>query len=494
MGSDYAWSPELLKPIADMQLANGLNKFVIHTSVHQPVDDKIPGLSLGPFGQWFTRHETWAEQAIAWTTYLARSSYMLQQGNFIADIAYFYGEDNNITALFGQRLPEIPQGYEYDFVNADILINVLKVKQGNITSPGGMNYKLLVLDPNSRNMSLPVLRRIREIVAEGAFVTGPKPVKTPSLADNPDEFDAIVNELWANEKGENNIGKGTLYSGYSLDEVLNLINLQPDFSYEKSGEDTELLYVHRKLGDVDFYWVNNRNNRVENIDASFRINGRSVEIWNPVTGSIEEESYVIEGNITKVPLNLEPNDAIFVVFRNKAKWDAYNTNRKVEQQLAQITGEWDVSFQENRGAPAQMNFESLTPWNENTEAGIRYFSGTATYKKTITILEEWLNQEGKLIIDLGDVQNLAEIILNGQNVGILWKTPFRADITSYLKTGENILEIKVTNLWVNRLIGDQQPGTDNRITYTTRPFYQADSPLKPSGLMGPVNILNIKND
>ena len=141
--------PENLKPSADLELASGLNRFVIHTSVHQPVDDKIPGLGLGPFGQWFNRHETWAEQAKAWTDYLCRSSYMLQQGKFVADIVYYYGEDNNITSLFGKKLPDIPEGYNYDFINADALINLLSVKDGKLVTPSGMSYRVLVLDSNA---------------------------------------------------------------------------------------------------------------------------------------------------------------------------------------------------------------------------------------------------------------------------------------------------------------------------------------------------------
>jgi hypothetical protein len=222
IGTAWAWSPELLKPVADMELACGLNRFVIHTSVHQPVDDKIPGLGLGPFGQWFTRHETWAEQAVAWTTYLARSSYMLQQGQFIADVAYLYGEGNNITALFGQQLPKVPQGYEYDFVNGDALVNVLKPEGSNITTPGGMKYKILALDESTKQMSLPVLMKINEMVQAGAIVTGLKPVTTPSLSDDQTEFSAILNALWPDGKGEKTSGKGKVYSGYSYRKYLDM--------------------------------------------------------------------------------------------------------------------------------------------------------------------------------------------------------------------------------------------------------------------------------
>jgi len=360
IGTAWAWSPELLKPVADMELASGLNRFVIHTSVHQPVDDKIPGLGLGPFGQWFNRHETWAEQAIAWTTYLARSSYMLQQGHFIADVAYLYGEENNITALFGQQLPAVPQGYEYDFVNADALVNVLKVKDGNITSPGGSNYKILALDESTRQMTLPVLKKINDMVKAGAIVTGPRPVSTPSLSDDQTEFNSLLSALWPEGKGDKTIGKGKVYTGYSVAEVLDMQDIIPDFSYSRLYDDTEVLYVHRKLNNIDIYWVNNRRNRVEDIEATFRVNGRAPEIWHPETGIIEDVSYSIDNGLTSVPLHLQPDDALFVVFRNKTEKLKATFEKPAEQVVATLEGPWTVRFQENRGAPAQVEMNTLT--------------------------------------------------------------------------------------------------------------------------------------
>src|SRR5450759_674853 len=307
-GFGWVWSPELLKPTADMELASGLNRFVIHCSVHQPVNDKIPGLGLGPFGQWFTRHETWAEQAGPWTRYLARSSYMLQQGKFVADVAYFYGEDNNITALFGNKLPGVPSSYNYDFVNADVVVNLLSVNKGQIITPSGMSYRVLALDANSKYMSLPVLRKISAMAKAGAVVVGEKPVGTPSLSDDQAEFKTIVNELWANEKGENTLGKGKVYAGQTIAEVLASIKITPDFEYTKPQNTTNLMFVHRKLGNVEIYWVNNRNNNVENLEATFRVEGKAPEVWHPETGVIEEASYNIAEGRTTVPLRMEPND------------------------------------------------------------------------------------------------------------------------------------------------------------------------------------------
>jgi len=489
IGTAWAWSPETLKPTADMEMANGLNRFVIHCSPHQPVNDKIPGLGLGPFGQWFTRHETWSEEASAWITYLARSSYMLQQGKFIADVVYFYGEDNNITALFGEKLPDIPEGYNYDFVNADALVNVLEVKNGSIITPSGMNYKLLALDANSKYMTLPVLRKIRDMVTAGAVVVGAKPVATPSLSDDQAEFELIADQLWANPTGENVTGKGKVYGGMTVSEALEAMNVAPDFAYTKPLDNTHLMFVHHRLGDIDFYWVNNRNTRVEDLEAAFRVDGREAEIWHPETGLMEQASFSIENGLTTVPLHLEASDAVFVVFSNKTKEMSRIVPAPAEQNLATLEGPWEVTFQEKRGAPAEATFEALTPWNESDDPGIKYFSGTGTYTKNLTAPADWIGEGKELWLDLGGVKNIAEVLVNGESAGIVWKTPFRVNITGKLKEGENTVEIKVTNLWVNRLIGDVQPGVTEKITYTTMPFYRANSPLKPSGLLGPVELI-----
>lgn len=473
-----------------MELASGLNRFVIHTSVHQPVDDKIPGLGLGPFGQWFNRHETWAEEASAWTSYLSRSSYLLQQGKFVADIIYYYGEDNNITSLFGNKLPDIPQGYEYDFVNADALLNLLSIRENRIVTPSGMQYRILALDSNSRYMTLNVLRKINGLVKAGGTVVGPEPVATPSLKDDGTEFNSIVNELWKNPDGVNVIGKGNLFGGKTIREVLDTLKITQDFEYDKTQTGTKLLYVHRKLPSMDIFWINNRNNRVEDLEASFRVSGKSVEIWHPETGKTEPASYAYKEGRTKVSLHLEPNDALFVIFKNGEAKASVSLAPYKETELAKLDGSWAVNFQKDRAAPAGITLEQLSSWTENPDPGVKYFSGTATYTKTITAPANWFSPKSQVWIDLGDVKNLAEVIVNGKSLGIVWKTPFRINATGALKPGSNAIQIKVTNLWVNRLIGDQQPGIQNKITYTTMPFYRADSPLLPSGLLGPVRILS----
>jgi hypothetical protein len=480
----WAYSPETLKSTADRLLAMGLNRFVIHTSVHQPVDDKVPGLGLGPFGQWFTRHETWAELARPWTTYLARSCYLLQQGKFVADVLYYYGEDSNITALFLSHLPDIPAGHNFDFVNADALKNRVSVTEGRITTATGMSYRVLALDPNSRHMSLAVLRKIREMVRAGAFVVGSKPVDSPSLADDQAEFRALADEVWGP-----GVGKGRVYGSQTIAQALEELQVAPDFHYTRPRQETNLRFVHRRLTDGDIYWVSNAGDRPEVLEADFRLERKDPELWHADSGVIEPAPFSIAGGRTTVPLRLAPNDAVFVVFRRPSKAPSRPLRVAAETTLTSLAGAWDVAFQADRGAPAKITLDALGSWSDCPDAGVKYFSGTGKYTKAVQAPADWFRAGARLWLDLGDVKNIAEVSVNGRPLGILWKPPFRVDVTSALKAGENALEIKVTNLWVNRLIGDEQPGVAKKYTYTALPFYKADSPLLPSGLLGPVLIL-----
>ena len=485
----FTFSPETLKPTADAELAMGLNRFVIHTSVHQPASEKMPGLSLGPYGQWFTRLETWAESAKPWIGYLTRSAYMLQQGKFVADVVYYYGEDSNITALFGILPPNIPAGYDFDFANSDILLHRLAVQNGRITTATGMSYRILALDANSRHMPLPVLRKIRDLVNSGAVVCGPKPIDSPSLSDDEAEFQTVVNQLWPSEKGEFPLGAGKIYGGYTPAEALAALQVAPDFEYSKPESDALLLSVHRALPDGESYWVDNRKPRVEHVEATFRVNGKAPELWNAETGAIAPASYRISNGRTVVPLDLEPNQAIFVVFRKPATAPSLTLPVPVETAALNLDGPWDVAFQPDRGAPAKLTLESLSSWTANADPGVKYFSGTGTYSKTVQAPAEWFENGTHLWLDLGEVKNLAEVSINGKPLGIVWKTPFRVDANAALQPGANRVEVKVTNLWVNRIIGDLQPNVATKYTFTAQQFYRADSPLLPSGLLGPVRLV-----
>ena len=489
----WAWSPATLKPTADKELAMGLNRFVIHTSVHQPLLDKKPGFALGPFGQWFTRNETWAEQAKPWVTYLARSSYLLQQGHFAADIAYYYGEDTNLTALFGKKGPDVPAGYNFDYVNADALVHQFTIKDGQLATPSGMRYRVLALDPHSRHMSLPVLRKIRDLVQAGAIVCGPKPTDTPSLSDDAAEFQKVADQLWGSGPG-NSVGSGKVYGDQKLEDVLAGQHVPPDFDYTKPESDTNVLFVHRTTHDGDLYFVDNRNDRNENLDATFRVAGKEAELWHADTGVMELASYRVADGRTTVPLHLEPWGTVFVVFRKAAKSSSRSLPQAVDSPVATIEGPWTVSFEPERGAPGKATFEKLSSWSDNSDEGIKYFSGAGTYSKTVEVSPDWLKKGNHLSIDLGEVKNLAEVSVNGKSLGIVWKKPYRVDITSAVTAGKNTLDIKVTNPWVNRIIGDRQPNVAKTYTFTAPKFYKADSKLVPSGLLGPVTIIRSSTD
>jgi hypothetical protein len=479
----YTFYPGNLKPVADLAMACGLNRFVIHESAHQPVDDKKPGLGLLIFGQWFNRHETWAEQAKAWTDYLARSSYMLQQGRYVADVLYFYGEDNCITGLFAHQLPDIPNGYSFDYVNADALQNMISFDGKNLATKSGMKYHLLALDKNARTMSLPVLRKIAELVGQGAVISGQKPEYEPTMNGDKAEFQRIVNEIW-------NSGRRNVLAGKNVAEALNTINVRPDFICEDMDN---LKFVHRSTSGSEIYWVNNRTDKARKLNARFRVNDLKPMIWHPETGRTEDVAYLIKDGETVIRLNLVANDAVFVVFSEKAEKAEVKQAEKREILFRHIDTPWTVNFQKDMGAPEEATFDRLISYTESEEEGIKYFSGTATYKNTLLVSTPELKQ-GKFVMDLGMVGNLAEVIVNGMNLGMLWKTPYTVDITNALKPGTNNVEIKVTNLWVNRVVGDMQPDCKQTYTYPAFQFYKADSPLLPSGLMGPVKIWIVQDN
>ena len=486
--SPWAWSPATLKPTADKELAEGINRFVIHCSVHQPLIGKAPGLGLGPFGQWFTRNETWAQQAAPWITYLSRSSFMLQQGKFAADILYYYGEDSNVTAIFANKNPDVPEGYGFDYVNADALIHVLSVKDGSVVTTSGMSYKVLALDSYSQHMSLPVLRALHTLVEDGATVSGPKPSIDPSLSDDAAEFNKLSNDLFGDGMGVHQTGKGRVYAGQTLAEVLAKLNLTPDFDYVKPQTDSDVLFVHRKTAGADIYYVDNRSDHAETFQTSFRIVGKQPELWHADTGIVEPVSYSRVNGKTRIPLTLEPWGTVFVVFRKAASASSFNAPKATETTLTTLAGPWSVAFQEGRGAPASITLPELASWSENSDSGVKYFSGLGTYSKTVDAPAAWFKKGAKLYLDLGDVKNLAEVTVNCKSVGTAWHTPYQLDITEALKPGKNEVSIKVADAWVNRMIGDQQPNAA-KITFTVYHPYKADSSLVQSGLLGPVTIV-----
>ncbi len=487
----WAWSPATLKPTADQEFLNGINRIVVHESAHQPLVGKAPGLTLGPFGQWFNRNETWADLAGVWMDYLARTSFLLQQGHFGADVLYFYGEDSNLTAIFANKSPDLPAGYGFDYVNADALIHQFKVSDGRITTATGMAYRLLGLDAYSTHMSLPVLKAIRALVEQGATVAGPKPADDPSLSDDQAAFQKIAAELFGAGTGKHTLGKGTVYAGATVAVALEDMHVAPDFTFTKPEPETRLEFVHRKLPDADLYFVDNRSDKSVATDATFRITGKEPELWFAETSKSKTASFRIATGATTVPLKFGPWGTVFVVFRKPTRATTRTLPTETETQLLAVDGPWSLAFQPDRGAPASTTLDKLISWPDSEDKGVKYFSGTATYTKTIDAKSDWLTRGRHIWLDLGDVKNLAEVEVNGKSLGIVWHTPYKIDITSAIKPGANQLVVKVTNAWVNRLIGDQQPDVTTKYTFTVVKPYKANSPLQPSGLIGPVTISSI---
>ena len=466
----YTYFPGNLKNTADIALGSGLTRFVIHESAHQPMDDKVPGTGLFQYGQWFNRHETWASMARPWMDYLARSCYLLQQGDYVADILWYYGEDNCIVGLYGRQGPDIPSGYSFDYINPRALVESVRMKGGRLVTPSGMSYNVLVLGENCRRMSLPVLRKLVSLAEGGATIVGTVPEEPAGLNDATEEFTSLKQRL------EARISYG------NADEALRGKGIAPDFTCDSP----DVRFLHRRTKDLDIYWVRNFGADSVGAAVSLRTPGvKSLEIWNPESGKRVQApgcSFVPDG--VSLTLPLKQGDAVFLVAKKKAS-DAPLPGLSPTGSIA-VTGPWTVEFQEGRGAPAQVVVDSLSDWTANQDPGIRYFSGVATYTASFRLEEVPSVAE----IDLGKVGCMAEVSMNGIPCGTAWRNPYRLDIPDgALRKGENTLQVRVANLWVNRIIGDAAEGDGEKYTTTPVVFYRAGDKLLPSGLMGPVKVI-----
>jgi hypothetical protein len=494
-------APYTLKKVADYWFAQGVNRIVIHTSAHQPLDTK-PGNTM--VGTHMNRNITWAELAKPFMTYLARNSFMLQQGQFVADIAYLLNEGAPSTMPFwGAGLqPVPPEGYDYDYINTDVLLNRMSVDtNGCLLLPNGMSYRMLAL-PRTDRMSVPMLRKIHQLVQEGATIVGPRPRKSPSLAGYPQadrDVKMLAEDLWGDLDGISRTkrfyGKGTVVWGLPLSEILESSGITKDVEHSRAL-DTKISWIHRRNGNTDIYFVANNTDDRQDIDARFRVSGKAAEIWYPDTGAIEPSEFSIGDSVTTVPLHLAEREAVFVVFRRAASAASYEPPSTKRTVLATVTGSWQVRFPPALGAPDKIQLEELASWTTSADSGVKYFSGTATYKKSIEAEKAWFGNRTKILLNLGVVKDLAEVSLNGQALGILWKAPYELDITNVVKPGANQLEIKVTNQWTNRLIGDQLVSAGRKVLTAggRMRFFGGTPPLAESGLIGPVTVVAQESD
>jgi hypothetical protein len=455
-------------------------------------------------GTHFNPNTTWWSKSTAFLAYIDRCQFMLQQGLFVADACYYYGDHvPNFAQLKRSDPARVLPGYDYDVATEEVLLARMSVRGGRIVLPDGMSYRVLVL-PDRASISLPVLRKLKDLVKAGATVIGPKPAQTQSLTDFP-QCDAdvarLASELWGGaaiaSPLQRHCGEGRVICGKTAREVLLADGVQPDFDYragEKSGTPSTVLdYIHRSAGDAEIYFVANRLGSWEETDCTFRVMGKAPELWDPVSGVMRPAAaYSQKAGQTTLPLQFAPYGSMFVVFRRplaQAAGVASGRNFPTFSTPYDLTGPWTVRFDPKWGGPESAVFHQLVSWTQRPESGIKYFSGTATYRKTFD-LPETLRQAGqRLTLDLGDVKNLAEVRLNGKSLGVLWALPFRVDVTDAIKPAGNSLEIEVVNFWPNRIIGDQFLAPDKRFTRTNIRKLTKDTPLMESGLLGPVRVL-----
>jgi hypothetical protein len=507
----WAQTPFYLKQLADQNFARGVNRIVFHTSDHQPfTDDKHkPGITLGYYGQHYSRNITWAEQAIAWNTYLARCSYMEQAGKPVVDVAYFYGEGAPVTVPYWKEFsPGVPLGFARDYVNSDIILNHASVVDGDVVLSGGMHYRVLVIADEFDQLSIPLVRKLSELVKAGATVVAPRVKDSPSLADKgaSSELRALSATLWGSDvapHGTRVFGKGRIYWGTPLQAVLAAVHVDPDFTFDPPKNVTpydypsprtaaEVVWNHRRAEDKDIYFVANQRMRAEDLVVHFRVAGKSAELWHSDTGMIEPAVPATDCNNSMLRLHLTPEESVFVVFRKGGASGPPATTQATEELLT-ITNPWKVSFPPHLGAPPEIELNALSSWTTSVDQGVKYFSGTATYTNRFVLPDRWDRSHSKVLLDLGRVREFAQVRLNDKALpDILWKPPFRVDVTATLKSGVNTIEIQVTNLWPNRIIGDQQPEAKERYTFTVYGAYKAESPLVESGLLGPVKLMATK--
>lgn len=726
--TDYPYS---LKAEGDWFYTLGVNRLVFHTFVHQPYTTGFPGMMMGPFGTHFDRNNTWTEHAYGWINYLQRSQYLLQQGLTVADVCYFKGDEpeSGVPDIY----PMMPDGITGDVVGRDALFNRFSIRDRKIVLPDGMSYRLCLLE-NIQAIMPETLKRLKELVEQGMIlVVSSKPEKSIGLSGTDGEVKRLAEQLYSTLDGvvtkQVQVGKGKLFWGTPLEEVLKQISVTPDFLFSGENQDAAIHYTHKIIGDGEFYFVANHRRRKEKIVCSFRVGNLQPELWNSETGEISVSPCFqsVDGRV-QLPLELTPAGSAFIIFRKRdekgvlqqvskdgrifvaaqafekpfaakfadvqnnfsislwAKPDTfahdghsilfhpsegelvYGTGHSVcglgagqngvfvyertrgkarnvlafngslegwtylvltyqkgvpvlfvngkkavegkasgnivhpgletlasndqftsyfegnytspglhkkvlstteivntyrqglpglqllssvilkgektgqvrtcftqngdyelvwlsgkkenlhigECQELDLTNSWTVNFPENLGAPAQIELPKIQSLMRHSDFDVRHFSGTCIYRKQISLLPEFIVDGRRFFLDLGRVEVIAKVIVNGKEAGMYWKEPFVADITELVQQGENDIQVEVTNLWANRLIGDEQLPVENeyskdrfivklpewyannqpkpgkRISFAVWHNLEKTDPLLESGLLGPVKLIFAK--
>ena len=534
IGVKWNEHPYSVKGLIDYNLTKGVNHLVFHTFTHTPQNDVYPGSSFGGnIGFPLVRQQTWWQHMSAWTDYLTRNQFMLQQGEYVADVLRYYGDHYERPPF---DLDFFPKGYRFDYLNAEILHNKLRVHNGLIHVEEAGSYRVIDLG-DSRELMLSTIKRLKELVIAGAVVLGDKPVDSPSLMDDDDDLKAlkkISDELWGDgHSGVKAVGRGRVYWGKNIEEVLDLEGVSPDFH---SPEELQINWIHRETENEDIYFISSRNKHTLRASVGFRIQDAAPEIWDAFTGKRQKALvWDRDETHTQVAITLDPKGSTIVVFpkgskgstcseiqwngqtilQAKADWTpdtshdslvhieyygedlvasksgtytfhygSGNKDIEVETEKTPITEIWDIAFDQAWDTPELTSTAQLASLTEFDDESIKYFSGTATYSSSFSFQK----QPGQVSVDLGDVHNIASLWCNGKPVGTRWAPPYSFAVTEYVKDGENEIVVKVTNTWRNQLIYDQAKKAEDKRTWTTGWKGSQNEPLDMSGLVGPVFI------
>lgn len=487
-GNPFGRYPYVMKQRVDRFFTEGINASLLHLVIHQLDTPEEPGLAAW-FGNEFNRKNTWFEQLDLFTDYLRRCNYVLQQGRYVADAAYFIGED--APKMTGECNPPLPEGYSFDYINADILKNHAKVKDGRLVLDSGMEYSVLVL-PSQDTMRPEMLKCIEKFVKDGLTVVGPAPVRSPSLEGYP-QADAAVREIastmWTDGAKVTELGKGRVFAaGTTMQEVFDAVNLRPDLSVP-AGEQMPL-FIHRTLKDAQIYFIANPTEQAISINPTFRAaTGLQPQLWNPANGTVRTLPQFMPAadNGITVPVQLEPLESAFIVFRKDAAPATGTLNYPDYQTVADLdNATWNIEFEASRRGPQAITVDSLFDWSQHPDKNMANYSGKAVYTTEFDLAEV---PQTETYVDLGKVMVMAKVKVNGQYAGGAWTYPYRVDITPLLQAGKNTLEVEVVSTWRNRLIGDAALAPEQRVTSVNFDIVTPGEPLQSSGLLGPVKII-----
>lgn len=519
------------KQLFDVAICAGLNRLTFHTFTHNPPEAGLPGYVYHA-GEHFNANNTWWKQSGPMLLYMGRCSYMMQQGNFIADVCFYYGDqapnlvpsrriDPNIKPRYtldkclhcGRPVPidfrPLGSGYDYDYIDANSIINRMKVdpETGQLVV-GNMRYRVMVL-PSHDHINLAVLQKIRTLVEQGATILGPvQPIRTNSLTDYPKadlEVARISRELWGAKPAaadslprSSTFGKSTVYTNGTSRQVLTQLGVKPDFTVLQGGSQEgpdRIDYIHRRTNNADIYFVCNSAKETKKVLCRFRDAEGRPEIWYPVSGEICLPKAISHqpDNSCNIELELPAVGSVFVVFRRDGQAPEKTGDLFGDSSVKKtpIKGKWTVKFQPGRLAPESVEWNELIDWTSSEKPGIKYFSGTATYSIQFEMPRA---ASADFWLDLGKVNEVGEVSIDGQSLGTVWTFPFRVKVPAkLLSKGSHILEVKVTNVWNNRLVGDRFLPEEERITRTNmQGKHTKSSPLVPSGMLGPVTLQPVK--